>query len=146
MRTYLWNWFKNYFKKEISEYVASFKEVHYREVDEEKDTRRVTMNYPIGQKVIVRSNEPDDLFIGKVVNYMVHEKSNKTFLIIEDSDGKQICPLDRSPSYWTQERENALRKLNWAEQWNVMSKYYDIDISHQQYKESDEYQNRNKMA
>lgn len=143
MKKLLWSLIQKYFKVEMSQLVDSHKEKHFRELNHAQENRRIKMNYPVGTKVIVRSNEPDDLFIGEVVGYQHHEKSDKYYLIIQDKvTGQEICPLDQAPPYWTKEREAALRKLNWAEQWNVLSKYYDIDEEHQKYKESFEYENR----
>lgn len=139
MRTFLWTLIQKYFSQELKSYTDSFKENHYRELEKTHAAKRVYANYPIGKKVIVRSNEPDDLFIGKVTGYWVHEKSQQVFLIITDESGKEISPMDNSPFYWTKEREAALRKLSWDEQWNCLSKYHSISKQTKLSKESPEY-------
>ena len=140
MNSWLWNFIKNHFKKELNAYADQFKESHYRTLKQEHEEQKVYTNYPIETKVIVRSNEPEDLRVGVVTDYQ--RIGDKIFLVIEDSKKNTFIPSDNAPPYWTQERENALHKLNWAEQWNVMTKYYDIDLAHQSSKESPEYKNR----
>lgn len=144
MKKILWKFVSYLFQKEIASHVESFRRTHFIQEEKKQDQRRVKVNYPIGTKVIIRSNEPDDLLIGLVVEHVLHENSGSLYLKIkEESTGNFYCPLDNEPPYWTEDREKALRKLNWAEQWNVLCKYADIDLEHQAYKESAEYKNRN---
>lgn len=110
--------------------INTMAETRANELRRQDINNRVEINYPIGQRVIIRSNEPGDLFIGDVISYR-ESKSNGLYLTIQDDNGAVITTFDQSPPYWSYEREAALRKLNWAEQWNVMSKYYDISVDHQ---------------
>jgi hypothetical protein len=66
MKKWFWNLFKDLFKKELTSYVDSFKESHYLSLKQEHEIQKIHFNYPIGQKVIIRSNEPGDLLIGTV--------------------------------------------------------------------------------
>jgi hypothetical protein len=145
MKNFFWNIFRKFFTSEIKAHVASFTMTHYSEVKVLKDRKKTLVNYPINTKLIVRSNEPDELVIGHVVSHDDFGKENgPIFLIIKDEKtGREGVSFNTEPPYWTQEREDALRKLNWAEQWNVLSKFYDIDSEHQAAKESPEYLNRN---
>lgn len=107
---------------------------HLREKEAAQRNRKITVNYPVGTKIILRSNEPDELVIGEVVGYW--RNNDQVFLSIKDAEiGVVYNSICTEPPYWSKEREAALRKLNWAEQWNVMSKYYDIDEEHQKNRE-----------
>lgn len=129
MKNYLWTLVKKYFAKEIQAMMPA----------KEDPTKRMRYNYPVGTKVIVRSNEPDDLFIGTIISHeVIHEQ---LFLSIQDENGKVICPMSE-PAHWTQEREDALRKLSWHEQLNVMNKFYGISKEDAERKESPAYKNR----
>lgn len=143
MKNFIWNLVKKHFKKELSEYVISLKKTHIYEYEQEKENNKLKINYPINQKVILRSNEPNDLIIGEVVDYNLHENSNQIFLVIKDIKTNEILyPFDKEPPYWTEEREKALNKLSWDEQWNVLTKYYSITKESKEIKESDEYLTR----
>lgn len=142
MKQFLWNLIKKHFQAEIKACVESHKKCHFNELSQIESVRKTLINYPLQTKVIVRSNEPQPLFIGKVVGHQAM-RNGKLLLVIEDSSGKQIMPLDNEPPYWSQEREDALSKLDWAEQWNAMSKYdYQIDAETKARKESKEYKER----
>lgn len=138
MKKLLFTIFKNLFNKELEFYLLD--EMKALKIKQEIEATQI--NYPIGKKVIVRSNEPNDLIIGKVIGYeQIHKK---LLLVIEDCKNKKIImPLDNTPAIYCKERHESLMKLNWAEQWNVMSKnHYVIDAKTFKYKESDLYKNR----
>lgn len=134
----LWKLLSWLCKTELRRHVDS----EYARRSDERSLNRMFKNYPIGQRVIIRSNEPEDLIVAKVIDY-VPCHNGQTFLKLQNLDsGEQLMNFDTSPPYWTAEREIALRKLNWAEQWNVMTKFIDISLEEQHRKESAEYQNR----
>ena len=139
MRIFLWSLILKYFRTELKAYADRFKMEHYRDVHQDKEAERTYINYPKGRKVILRSNEPGELVIGPIVGY--EECHNRVFLQIHDEKtGKIIMSLDNNPAYWNPSREKALRKLDWCEQWNAMTKYdTEMDEEHQKYKESPEY-------
>lgn len=138
MKKLLFKLFLAYFKKELKSQISMALKDHKKQ--QEIESTRI--NYPIGKKVIIRSNEPNDLVVGTVVGY--EQFNTKLLLLIEDCKTKEIImPLDNQPAIYYKERYDALLKLNWAEQWNVMSKnHYFIDAKTFKYKESDAYKNR----
>ena len=82
------------------------------------------------------------MVIGEVIGYDDFGK-DKTLLLIKDlATGRELVSLNNAPPYWSEARERALLKLDWAEQWNVMTQYYEIDSEHQKSKETKEYLNR----
>jgi hypothetical protein len=133
MRNWIWNYILKNFKTELWAYTKEY------EINKANSATRV--NYPLGQKVIFRSNEPGDLAIGPVVQHL--EMHGQIFLVIKDEKTQEeVLSLDKAPSYWTENRETVLNKLNWCEQWTVLSKYMDMDENDRIYKESPEYQAR----
>jgi hypothetical protein len=110
-------------------------------MQKEEDTKRILMNYPIGTRIISQSNEPDPLLIGNVVS---HEKIHHgIMLMIENDEGRRFTLLDKALALWAQEREDALRKLEWNERYNVMSKYqYFVTDEVKNHKETYAYKNR----
>jgi hypothetical protein len=134
MKNILFKLLSNVFQSEINQQVKSI--LNQKEIDSTK------INYPIGTEVIVRSNEPQDLVIGTVVGYQ--QLRNKCLLLIKNNKTNEvIMPLDNQPAIFYKERFEALSKLNWADQWNVMSKsHYFIDTETFKYKESLEYNKR----
>lgn len=145
MKKFLWSLVRKFFNSEITtlmnNHANNIKVDYHYQMQKEEETKRTLMNYPIGTKVISQSNEPNDLLVGTIVRHEVMHHG--VMLVVEDESGKQFALLDKTPAYWYQEREDALRKLSWDERWNVMSKYfYIIDAETKAHKESAEYQNR----
>lgn len=134
MKTILFKILSKWFQSEINTQVNI--KINHKEIIATKT------NYPVGTQVIIRSNEPQDLVIGTVVGY--EQIRNKCLLLVKNHKTNEvIMPLDNQPAIFYQERLDALSKLNWAEQWNVMSKsHYFIDQETFKYKESNEYKNR----
>lgn len=109
MKQFIWRFIIQVFNKEIHakcvEFCNTENQIFSKKQRQEK-RRSTVYNYPIGSKVIVRSNQPDDLFL----------------VIKDEKSGEEFMPLDNSPMHWSKEAEDALLKLNWVEQWNVMGK------------------------
>ena len=84
----------------------------------------VEINYPIGTKVIIRSNEPEPLYVGHITSY--EERFNEPIITLE-SGQEVLC--GGSIAWYTEERYKALCKLTWDEQYNVMSKFDCITAS-----------------
>lgn len=137
MRKWIWSKIQKCFQQEINILISSQKESHYREVKTQKDREATVINYPAGTKILLRSNEPDPLCVCVVIGHEDFGKPDgKILLIVKDvKTGAVLSSLNNSPACWSQEREEALNKLNWAEQWNVMSKYNSIDYDHQNRRE-----------
>lgn len=126
MKQFIWRFIIQVFNKEIHakcvEFCNTENQIFSKKQRQEK-RRSTVYNYPIGSKVIVRSNQPDDLLIGHVIRHEDMGESREILLVIKDEkSGEEFMPLDNSPMHWSKEAEDALLKLNWVEQWNVMGK------------------------
>jgi hypothetical protein len=78
-------------------------------------------NFPVGQAVIVRSNENNPLIHGIVED---HQLIGTDYVpVVRDlSDNRQLICLG-AMAYYSDERWLALQKLNSTEQWLVMTRY-----------------------
>jgi hypothetical protein len=119
--------------------VAAALDKVYQEREDEK-LRRTYVNFPIGTKIISQSNEPSSLLVARVIGYKFVGKS--ALLEVVDEETGEIWVLMSKTSYWSEQRERALRKLNWAERYTVMAQYDEISEEERKRKESPEYQNR----
>lgn len=145
MKNILWNLIQKIFSLEIKQQMQMYADIekinYYKTKSKEESIIKILKNYPVGTKIISQSNEPDDLLIATIVSHEIIPYG--VILIAENSNGEQFTLLDKNPTYWNQEREDALRKLDWAERYNVLSKYhYYIDTETKKHKESQEYKNR----
>jgi uncharacterized damage-inducible protein DinB len=145
MKNMIWTIVKRFFRKEINQMMEINsdyeKRQYYRQMQQEEETKRTIVNYPVGTKIISQSNEPNELLVAHVVRHEILHHG--IMLIVKNSAGAELALLDKTPSLWAQEREDALQKLSWDERYNVMSKYhYFIDRETRIHKESDEYKNR----
>lgn len=102
-------------------------------VDLVEKPSRLQINYPIGTKVILLSNEPysveepNKLLIGFVSGVDYIGLSEKETLIFQDIEGNEVLCLN-DPLIWDIDLENALNKLSWNERWNIYTKgFYIID-------------------
>ena len=142
MKSFLWSIIKTFFSKEIAldskNYCLGETEIFRQKMMDEK--RKATLiNYPVGTKVILRSNEPNDLVIGHVISHLDIAPHREILITVkDDKTEKEITTLNPKPAIWSQEAEDALLKLNWAEQWNVMSSgNYIITRGHKWRREQD---------
>lgn len=103
---------------------------------------KLRCNYPIGKKIIFRSNEPGPFQVGTVSGYVRITQAQELTLTYTDATGKEKILLAENPMYWCQEREDALNKLTWDEQWNVTTKYWHLHKEEAERKNSPEYLNR----
>lgn len=134
---------KKFLKKQLNDYYESrlLNEMPSIKKQIEKDSQmnKVYVNYPLKTRVIFRSNEPEPLLVGTVKGYeTLHDK---VYMLIEDEiTGNISMPLETNLMLYTKERKQALDKLDWAEQFNVMSRnHYWISETTQKEKESKEY-------
>jgi hypothetical protein len=92
----------------------------------ESDQRRnqaQRVNFPIGQRVIVRSNEDDQPYIvGTVCGYEDYGKERE-FLLVCDNKSGQVLVAMGVVHHWSEGKAAALDKLTAREQWNVMAVY-----------------------
>ena len=73
-------------------------------------------NWPRGTQVILRSNEPGPLIIGVIEDYF--EKGD---MAVVKSEGGRLAVCGGAMSVFDEDRLAALNKLNWHEQYNVMT-------------------------
>jgi hypothetical protein len=87
-----------------------------------KKAESALVNFPVGQRLIVRSNEDGPLLIGSVSR---HDRIGMSHVpVLKDDAGKEFLCLG-AMSYYTEERHQALMKLNPREQWLAMTHYTD---------------------
>lgn len=126
IKIFFWKIIFKIFNKEINDQCIEFckKENSIFTIKQKQEKRNSTIyNYPIGSKVIIRSNQPENLLIGSVVRYEDLGYNKPILLVVlDEKSGEEFMPLDNSPMHWSKECEDALMKLNWIEQWNVMNK------------------------
>lgn len=85
--------------------------------------RKVELNYPVGQEVIVVGNSPslrtnDSVLVATVVGY--DEMGSNIFPILENSKKEKFMTMGKIIPF-DQNRYNTLKKLTWWEQWNAVS-------------------------
>lgn len=100
---------------------------------------KVEINYPIGTKIILCPNEPVPLVVGEVVGHEDYGKDDKFIMYKDLTDDRKFITWNKSPQIWTPEREAALRKLNWAERYNVTTIWDSITEEERIRKESFDY-------
>lgn len=84
--------------------------------------KSVYINFPVGQMVIVKSNEDDDPYwVGKVTD---HDAIGSSIvpMIKEITTGKTFLCLGKI-HYYSKGKADALDKLTPREQWNVMADF-----------------------
>lgn len=128
MKNLLWSLFQFLFAERIADLVKNqvadnvSKEMDVFEVN--WYNRRTMVNYPHGTEVIIRSNEPDPLLVGKVSGYFYGNKHNQICgLFVKDKNtGEEFLTLDTDPFYYNDEIFAALKKLKWWDQWNIKAR------------------------
>lgn len=101
---------------------------------------KLLCNYPVGRKVIIRSNEPGPLMIATVSGHIrITQAQELVCTFKEEGTGKETIFFGGNPMYWCQEREDALNKLTWDEQYNVSTKYHWLKKEECERKNSPEY-------
>lgn len=119
----MYKMFSSFFRKEIAEAINAKKYSHYLEVSAEKRREKNVINFPVGTKVIYRSNEPDPLLVGKIVDHVPVSKAKTLLCVVECEKTGAKHMLMSDPVWWDEEREKSLMKLQWWEQWNVMNSF-----------------------
>lgn len=100
---------------------SAIKEV--KEKEESEKLRKLELNYPIGEKVIVVGNSPsmrtdEPVLVATVVGY--DEMGTNFFPILENSNGEKFMTMGKLIPF-DQNRYETLMKLSWWEQWNAVS-------------------------
>ena len=113
------------FKNQINKLISQASRNEREKILEEDRVRRIEcfkIDFPLGQKVIYRSNEPGPLLIGHIVDHQIVGQAQRSILAIVkcQETGKEWMPMGK-PIQWTKEREEALKRLQWWEQWNVLT-------------------------
>lgn len=83
--------------------------------------KSLMVNFPIGQRVVVRSNEDDPLLIGTVSGYENFGR-NRLFCLVKNDAGDEYIAFGVIHHY-SPGKVEALNKLTPREQWNVMAIY-----------------------
>jgi hypothetical protein len=143
MKNMLWRLVRMIFADHIQELLTQSNARYLDEMRPKEAIASAQFNYPLGWKVIVRSNEPEPLRVGHVVDHKRCGITNNSLLFgVKDEATGSVFYTMVHPAHWSAARESALRKLDWAEQYNVMSKYDTISRECQLEKESSDYLNR----
>jgi polynucleotide 5'-kinase involved in rRNA processing len=109
-----------FFKKKICE-VPKVQEISKEDIIKEYKEKRTKVNYPIGSKVIIRSNENEPYEIGNIVDYVNITKARNLFPVISVNEKNFIClGIIR---HYSKEICNILDKLTPKEQWNILSEF-----------------------
>ena len=88
---------------------------------EDEIVRIKKLRYPLGTKVIMRSNEDEPYSVGTIVDYQIMKNSSDpVFFVCELEDGKRVVPWGIVRKY-REDLANALNKLTPKEQWLVMA-------------------------
>lgn len=117
MKAWIWKWVQRWFEYEIKQREDAFHAMKAKQRENDK----VTLNYPKGTKVIIRTNEPGPLLVGHVTDYFPDKRGNIYAIGITQADGSHFMTLNTSPAYYHPAIVEALSKLEWNEQWNVLS-------------------------
>jgi len=106
--------------KRLAERVIYLEDEEKRKKDQYD--RKNEINYPIGSKVIVRSNESEKLWHGEVVDF---EKVGPTSIPIVVETGKKMkWVVFGVVAHYSDARWKALRKLKPSEQWLAMTRHH----------------------
>ena len=94
-----------------------------KEKEESDKLRKLELNYPVGEKVIVVGNSPsmrtkEPVLVATVVGY--DEMGTNFFPILENSTGEKFMTMGKIIPF-DQNRYETLKKLSWWEQWNAVS-------------------------
>jgi len=89
------------------------------------DEQRMIKNYPVGVKVICRSNEDEPYEIGIIKDYIAITQANNLVPLIEFENGEKICLSIIRP--YSKTLCKILDKLTPKEQWNVLSEFNTLD-------------------
>lgn len=84
---------KKIFKKTIDDMIA--KEIcnHDVVIKQQKSIQHINLfklEFPIGQKIVIRSNEWDDLIIGKIINYEIYNEETIIPVVEDIVSGKLL--------------------------------------------------------
>ena len=142
MKALIFKYFQSLFHNQIN-YLIS-KEVK-NQIYQKRKTKNL-INYPVGTKVIIVGNEPcEDLIIATVVDHMPMTREEIMEPVFKSENNEKFISMGII-HYWSQEKEDALKKLTWDERFNVSCKgIYNISKNDIERKNSDEYRNRKKQ-
>ena len=85
---------------------------------------RSEVNYPVGTRVIVRSEGNEPLMIGHIVEWRAvgKDKSCEMPIVRDEKEGKDWYTGGVIRKY-DEKLLEALKKLTYAEQWNVLAEF-----------------------
>lgn len=97
-------------------------------VNTQEQMKKLQVNYPIGTKIIVISNEPyqhgdfNEICVGEVLAYDAITMSGQPVIIYKDERADEEFMSLSEPMYYSQELFDSLSKLTWDERWNIYSR------------------------
>lgn len=100
-------------------------------------------NFPIGTKVIILGNEPsEELTVAEVIEFTSQTKEKiMTPVFFNEKKGKFLSM--GIVHIWSQEKEDAFKKLTWDERFNVATNgFYHLSYKDIKRKNSQEYRGR----
>jgi hypothetical protein len=97
------------------------------EIIKEYNERKMITNYPVGSRVILKSNENESYKIGNIVRYDRITKSEKLIPVVTvDGENNEFYCFSIIRHY-SKTLTDILDKLSPREQWNVLSEFYTIE-------------------
>lgn len=104
---------------------------------------KLQINYPIGKKVFVRSNEPEPLVVAEIIDYTTISKSNGPVLVLKDCANEKIFfTLSTDLHFWDPRKEALLRSMTWDQQYMILNRYHYLTEEDVVRKNSKEYQEK----
>ncbi len=89
--------------------------------------RAMLINYPIGSDVIVKSNENEPYHRGRIISYMPITKAEQLTPVVKFNDTNEEFLCLGIIRHYSKELCDALDKLDFIEQWNVLSEFHKIN-------------------
>jgi len=84
------------------------------------------VNYPLGSEIIFKSNENEPYKRGTIINYVAVSKSSNLIPQVKFYETGEVFLVMGIIRHHTKELCDALDKLNYIEQWNVLSEFHKI--------------------
>ena len=116
------NWVIFFFQDILEEEVDHRVKNKLKEEREKLEFQKVTLNYPIGTEIIVRTNEPGPLIHGKVIGHRVNAEKGSWIEYQDLETGNGMFSFYSDFTYYHPEIWRILSTLTWNEQWNILSR------------------------
>ena len=87
------------------------------------DKTRHEVNYPVGSRVICRSNQDEPLMFGEITEWKQKNNISSPIPLIRDEKDGEIYYVMGVIRHYNEDLLSALEKLAYAEQWNVLAEF-----------------------